>query len=135
MQRPNTTLLAPVVPKSPARHGDTALQRGIADKTLRPEVGEELLTGYHPVRVGQEISEHLKDLAVEGDQASSAPQFVAARIKRIVLEDVEHQPLLRRSAGRAGAAQSGCSGQAAPSIAAACAPGISRGRHWLPRAR
>jgi hypothetical protein len=65
-------LLAPVVPESPAHYGDTALQRGIADKTLRPEVGEELLTGYYPVRVGEEIGEHLENLAVERDQASRA---------------------------------------------------------------
>src|SRR5262249_14377142 len=118
MQCLNATLLAPVVPERPARHGDTALQCGIADKTLPPQVREELLTGYHPVRVGQEIDEHLKDLAVEGDQASRAVQLVAARIQRTVLEDVEHRPLLGRSTGRAGAAQSGCSGQAVPGIAA-----------------
>src|SRR4030095_16593871 len=43
----------------------------------------------------------------------------AARIQRTVLEDIEHRPLLGRRAGRAGAAQSGRSGQAAPGIAAA----------------
>src|SRR5215471_12614530 len=104
MQRPNATLLAPVVPESPARRSDTALQRGIADKTLRPQVREELLTGYYSVRVDQEIGEYLEDLAVEGDQAPRATQFVAARIQRIVFEDVEHRRLLGRSA---------------------------RGRHWL----
>jgi hypothetical protein len=80
MHRLNATLRVPVVPESPARHGDTALQGGIADKTLRPQVREELLAGYHLVRVGQKIGEHLEDLAVEGDQASRATQFVAARI-------------------------------------------------------
>src|SRR5262245_3037167 len=106
MQCPNATLLAPVVPESPAHHCDTALQRGIADKTLRPEVGEEFLTGYHPVRVGQEIGEHLENLVVEGDQASRPTQFIAARIERTVLKHVEHRPLLGRSASRAGAARS-----------------------------
>ena len=66
---------------------------------------EELLTSHHLVRVGQEIGEYLEDLAVEGNQLPRATQFVAARIQRIVLEDVEHRPLLGRSA---------------------------RGRHWLP---
>src|SRR5262245_22731309 len=97
MHRLNTALRAPVVPERPARHGDTALQRGIADKTLRPQMGEELLTRDHPVRVGQEIGEHLENLAVERDQASRATEFVAARIQRTVLEDVAHRPLLGRS--------------------------------------
>jgi hypothetical protein len=68
----NATLLAPVVSESPARHGDTALQSGIADKTLWPEVREELLTGDRLVRVGQEIGEYLENLAVERDQAPGA---------------------------------------------------------------
>src|SRR5262245_35152716 len=108
MYRLNATLLASVVPESSARHGDAALQRGIADTTLWPQVREELLTRHHLVRVGQEIGEHFEDLAVEGDQTPRATQFVASRIQRIVLEDVEHSPLLGRSA---------------------------RGRHWLPLAR
>jgi hypothetical protein len=72
MHRLNATLLTSVVPESPARHGDTALQRGIADATLRPQVREELLTRHHLVRVSQEIGEYLKDLAVEGDQVYGA---------------------------------------------------------------
>jgi hypothetical protein len=44
--------------------------------------------------VGQEIGKHLEDLVVEGDQSPSAAQFVAPRIQCIVLEDVEHRPLL-----------------------------------------
>ena len=68
MHRLNATLLTSVVPESPAHYGDTALQRGIADATLRPQVREELLTRHHLVRVSQEIGEYLKDLAVEGDQ-------------------------------------------------------------------
>jgi hypothetical protein len=98
MHRLNATLLAPVVPESPARHSDTALQSGITYATLRPQVREELLTRHHLVRVGQEIGEYLEDLAVEGNQVYRATQFVASRIQRIVLEDVEHRPLLGHSA-------------------------------------
>jgi hypothetical protein len=67
MHRLDETLIAPTVPERPARHGDTALQSGIADKALWPQVLEQLLARYHLLRVGQEIGQHLKDLAVEGD--------------------------------------------------------------------
>jgi hypothetical protein len=50
---------------------NTGFQRLVSDKLVRPQMLEDLLLEGHPVAMGQEVGEHLKDFAPELNGHSS----------------------------------------------------------------
>jgi hypothetical protein len=72
VHRLDEALALATIPHRPPRNGNTALQRRLADKALRPQLLEQFLPPHHPVTVLHQIRQHCEHLMIESDHLSSS---------------------------------------------------------------
>ena len=90
MQRPNESLVGPVVAKRAPGAIDAAGERGLGDDPAIPDRLDQFILADDPIMIAHQVNDEIEDLRLDVNGQAKSAQFLLAEVDLELGKPVQH---------------------------------------------